>query len=114
MLVVYLTEVDFLSFFCYSFRTNDEIENMKSNERDIPLSATNGDGLIQLLQNIQAGLLKLTGRGQYRINIDQEGDELGFVNYIIQFYKYNLITRRSFIRIVFFSVSLFLPMHCSK
>lgn len=43
------------------------------------VSSTRHHGITDLLTAIEAGVLKSTGRSQYRINIDQEGDELSWL-----------------------------------
>eukprot|EP00111_Clytia_hemisphaerica_P007713 TCONS_00022417-protein len=56
-----------------------ESSTLETDDHHLLLSATSGEGAPQLLDAIQHGLLKSTGRGQYQINIDQSGEELSFL-----------------------------------
>lgn len=61
-------------------RTSEQIETMigDHNQHHLAISATKGVGTKELLTAIESGLLKATGRCQYEINIDQEGEELRY------------------------------------
>ena len=61
-------------------RTPEQIDTLigEHNQHHLAISATKGEGTKDLLAAIESGLLKATGRCQYEINIDQEGDELRY------------------------------------
>ena len=56
-----------------------------NNMHHLPISASKGAGTKELLTAIESGLLKATGRCQYEINIDQEGDELRYEIFLSYF-----------------------------
>jgi len=62
-------------------RTPEQIDTLigEHNQHHLAISATKGVGTKDLLAAIESGLLKATGRCQYEINIDQEGDELSWL-----------------------------------